>query len=82
MPTQRDEEKRVTVTCYQAYTCPQRFFNQTTDFEHCEDRSELISRKLVAVFLNQTLSHVRCVVIGDGPAPHTVSVATNRIFVT
>ena len=80
MPTQRDEDKRVTKTCYQASTCPQQFFNQTADFEHCEDRSELISRKLVAVFLNQTRSHARCVVIRNGPAPQTVTVATNRSF--
>ena len=80
MPTQRDEEKRVTMACYQAYTCPQQFFNQTTDFEHCEDKSELRSRKLVAVFLNQTHSHARGVVVRDDPAPHTVMVATNRRF--
>ena len=59
---------------------PPAVLNQTSDFEHCEDRSEIISQKLVADFLNQTRSHVRCVVIGDGPAPQTVSVATNRSF--
>ena len=44
MPTQRDEEKRVTIAFYQAYTFPQQFFNQTAAFEHCEDKSELRSR--------------------------------------
>ena len=50
MSTQRDEEKRVTITCYQAYICPQQFFNQTTDFEHCKDKSELRSRKAGCCF--------------------------------